>query len=217
MSEKNSKEAVKHNTKSDTGKKKIHFDDIEENSKQLSKSDDIKPKIVSRNTKLVKSKAGKLNEIKTIDVAESPKKGNNINIVFKHDDGNEYTNNTNYKLTLKKSKIRGAGLGVFADEDIPDGKLLSNYDGKLVRRSKNDFDPDYSMEINDRYVIDGSEYPRPLTSMINDTYGTKKVYNCEFLVREKEKVVQILTIKPIAKGDELYIDYGGDYWTSRKE
>jgi hypothetical protein len=190
----------------------------------------------TRNTKLKKVGSGKLSDIVQTECIEEDKKNRNavssdtkeetkmsdtkeetklIDNVFTHENGKTYYNNTGYKLSLKKSKIKGAGLGVFAEENIPKGEHIGNYDGKIIQRKKKHFDPDYSMEINEKYVVDGSCYPRPLTSMINDTYKTKKKHNCEFVVKESKKRVEVYSTRSIADGDELYIDYGNEYWTSR--
>jgi hypothetical protein len=190
---------------------------------------DTDTKQFTRNTKLKKITSGKLSDIKQTECMKDEITDKEIKVkdiidetetklvdnVFTHENGNTYYNNTDYKLSLKQSKIKDAGLGVFAEEFIPKGKLIGNYDGKMIQRKKKHFDPDYSMEINEKYVVDGSYYPRPLTSMINDTYKTKKKYNCEFIVRESKKRVEVHSIRPIAEGDELYIDYGNEYWTSR--
>lgn len=210
--------------KGKTGKLSEIEEEIKKETRKKSNDNEINENAVKKETKKTENKKETQEKAEekgsVVDAAEKKKlKREEIekkqkDLSFVYDDGKTYFNNTRYKLSLKPSKIRNAGLGVFAEEAIPKGKI-GNYDGKIIQRDKKKFDPDYSMEINAKYIIDGSFYPRPLTSMINDIYKTKKKHNCEFIVRESKKKVEVYAIKPIAEGDELYIDYGEEYWTSR--
>ena len=49
--------------------------------------------------------------------------------------------------------------------------------------------------------------------MINDVYKTNKIINCEFLLNEEEKRIEIWSgDKLINEGDELFASYGDKYW-----
>uniref|UniRef100_A0A6C0EB79 SET domain-containing protein n=1 Tax=viral metagenome TaxID=1070528 RepID=A0A6C0EB79_9ZZZZ len=141
------------------------------------------------------------------------KKEEDRDIIIKN--GKTYYNNMFYDMKLKKSNIKNAGLGVFSQVNIDNKVVIGEYDGKLVK-STDKYNADYTMQITEKIYVDGSKYPRPFTSMINDTYKTNFKHNCEFVIREKKQKVLIRTIRPIKKGDELYIDYGEEYWTSRE-
>jgi hypothetical protein len=53
-------------------------------------------------------------------------------------------------------------------------------------------------------------------AMINDTYKTNYNYNCEFIINESNsdynKKVEIWSISDININEELFIDYGDNYW-----
>lgn len=44
---------------------------------------------------------------------------------------------SDYQLVVKKSNIRGGGMGLFADEDIPKGSIIGEYEGDK-------YPPDYT-------------------------------------------------------------------------
>ena len=124
----------------------------------------------------------------------------------------EYVYNSIFDLEIKKSMIKNAGLGVYAKENIKSKTLLGNYIGK---KKTNDYFSigTYSIQLNSKYFIEAIDYPRSVFAMINDSRFSNFDYNCEFLVTDNS--VEIWSIKFIKEGDELFIDYGDDYWVNR--
>ena len=127
----------------------------------------------------------------------------------------KYYNNTKFALELKDSQIENAGIGLFTKEKIKKNRLIGYYGGELLKVKNENYDPDYSIEINNRYVIDGSKYPRPFTSMMNDAHKSKFSNNCEFIVDLAKKRVEMRATRIINEGEELFIDYGEEYWETR--
>ena len=154
---------------------------------------------------------------KTLLINTEQDKGKNEKLTYKN---KKYVNNTFFDLTLNKSKIKMAGLGVFAKEFIPKDTLIGVYGGTIVEKKTGEYDADYSMELTTKLIIDGSLWPRPLTSMVNDSHGTKFTNNCEFKMNNKrgnDRRVVLFSIDDINENEELFVDYGDGYWASRME
>ena len=121
-----------------------------------------------------------------------------------------YYNNSIFELKIDKSYIEDAGLGVFAEENIPKNSFIGFYEGENI-----DYHPDntdYFFVINDYNGIDAYKYPRCYMAMLNDARKSYNNYNCEFRIDDKNLLVEVWSIKNIMKGEELFIYYGSDYW-----
>ena len=129
-------------------------------------------------------------------------------------------------IYIQKSKIPGAGNGVFSKKKIKSGKKLGEYIGKYYKINnnideiyeiinKNSGTDEYVMAINDKKgdiyaLIDGYDNGNWIT-MINGA-KTKEQFNyinCEFY--QYNKRMYLKTTKEIQKNDELIIDYGDRY------
>lgn len=103
---------------------------------------------------------------------------------------------------IKKTKTKGRG--VFARKSIPEGTLVGDYLGKLIRLENIDFDEEkkklFLMYYDDRIGI----YPdlrKPGVHLINHSCSP----NC-WLIRHKNHTI-IFALKNISKGEELTISY----------
>lgn len=124
----------------------------------------------------------------------------------------EYIYNSKFKLEIKSSSIKNAGLGVFANQFIPRNTLLGEYTGTL--KTSDQFSCGlYALELKSGILIDAFEYPRSVFAMINDSRFSDYDYNCKFLVMENK--AEIWTVNDINIDDELFINYGDDYWKYR--
>jgi hypothetical protein len=45
-------------------------------------------------------------------------------------------------------------------------------------------------------------------------YNHSSEPNCEY-IQEEPRVIKFVTLRPVAKGEELYIDYGEEWWATR--
>jgi SET domain-containing protein len=117
---------------------------------------------------------------------------------------------TRYRLEVRESNIQGRGL--FASEEIPWGKKIKEYKGKIIsdneakKRAKKGATA--IMELGDGFNIDGFDEGNGAAFANHDRENP----NC-FLLREKGKVWIVAGIEGIEAGDELTYDYGSDYYT----
>jgi uncharacterized protein len=111
--------------------------------------------------------------------------------------------NAAYRLKVKRSR---AGLGLYAEEDIPKGVKIIEYVGRVMID-----EPDekkghrYIFNVDRHMDIEGS--PRwNVARYINHACRP----NAESYIYAKH--VWIRSIKRIAKGEEITYDYGKEYW-----
>ena len=143
-----------------------------------------------------------------------------------------YFNNTDYNLIIKESKIQNAGLGLFLDtlaNPILKNVFLGYYFGYWNYDNTNQSNCSYY--INKRICIDVKNNNRPFTSMMNDAYRTdftnniiskcKLDENVVLNIRKKNcdnydpnKIIELYTTRDILPGDELFFEYGENYWKS---
>lgn len=116
-----------------------------------------------------------------------------------------------WKPTIaKKVKIaraeKGAGLGLFADEDIAKDEYIIDYGGIILPNAKCTNHPGkYLFEVDDHFTIDGSGREN-IARYINHSCAP----NCEAVIEDGE--IKINSIKQIKKGEELCYDYGKEYF-----
>ena len=117
-----------------------------------------------------------------------------------------------YRLEVRKSPIQGRGL--FALEDIPWGKKIMQYRGKII--SDKDAQKRFKegataiMELGKDKNIDGFADGNG-AAYVNHS---RENPNC-FLLRHKGKVWLVAGIEGIKAGQELTYDYGSDYYPQR--
>jgi hypothetical protein len=144
----------------------------------------------------------------------------------------QYYTNSKFKLEIKSSNITGAGLGVFALDDIPIDSFIDTYDGEYgttsSKLSKTDYYGHklkrivhslYYIEVEKDIGIDAKTYPRCFVSMVNDCYNSEYKENSEFRnIRYPGEIpkVGLWTTREIKSGDELYVSYGDEYWCNIK-
>lgn len=106
---------------------------------------------------------------------------------------------------MRKSKIHG--MGVFANTWIAAGRLLARYDGNILTAEEVKRElvagNRYLLELPDGTVIDGSA-GHELGRFFN--YSCDPSAHLEF----KEGTPVIVSSRPIARGEEITIDYGFD-------
>ena len=115
--------------------------------------------------------------------------------------------------------------GVFALHDISCGQIVDVYLGRDVHRShkrKDDIDNDKVVSYDNRLVIPDIETLSNYAHFINDCadggFTIDENANVDFLlvsVTAKRKVVLIVSRRAIRKGEELLLNYGSEYWTTK--
>jgi len=110
-----------------------------------------------------------------------------------------------YTTVVKRSKP-GAGLGLFAGEDIPKGAQIIEYVGRVLKPGEEYTSKSkYLFEITKKKTIDGAARSNKARYANHSC-----VPNAE--VEIKKQRVWIYAKKNIRKGEEIAYDYGKEYW-----
>jgi SET domain-containing protein len=123
-------------------------------------------------------------------------------------------------VVIKKSKIPGAGMGVYSTKDISKNSIVGEYKGNFLSDDeyKKLVDADewhYVMGLNEcsykftngiRF-IDGRN--GNFTTRIN--YAPQEFQNVKFQKVCEKPFVIVVALRDIKKDEEIYIDYGPDY------
>lgn len=125
-------------------------------------------------------------------------------------------------LEVKSSKIRGAGKGAFARVNICEGTRVGEYKGKVLTAAAYDrlrdkaYVYEVAKKVNGRYqmhYIDARLHKRnnPLRYVNGArTAVQKKKINVE--AYQYAETIYYRSIRDIAAGEEIIIDYGDSYW-----
>ncbi|MCW3123537.1 MAG: protein-lysine N-methyltransferase [Flavipsychrobacter sp.] len=120
------------------------------------------------------------------------------------------------KITIRKSKIQGAGRGVFATDDIKKGEVLEIC--PVLIFNKKDTSHIMDSSLNDYvYAYDKGQtmFVLGYGSLYNHSNTPNAKY--ELLVEpdraEKDNEFCFTAIKPIRKNEEIYISYGTDHFS----
>ncbi|MBS1606248.1 MAG: SET domain-containing protein [Bacteroidetes bacterium] len=125
-------------------------------------------------------------------------------------------------LVVKRSTLKGAGKGLFTTRDIPRGKKIVEYKGKVTTWKEVDSRDGmngYIYYVNRHHVIDAAETKEALARYANDAKGLVRVEglrnNCTYNIEGKR--VYIVSMKNIPAGSELFVGYGKEYWDIIRE
>lgn len=124
----------------------------------------------------------------------------------------EYYHSSIFNLVIDKSNIISAGKGVFTEESISDNTFIDFYTGDICYNIRCG---EYFVEIDDNCGINAISFPRCYMAMINDAYNSQFINNCEIRINYNKTLnncVEIWSIKNIEKGEELFLNYGEEYW-----
>lgn len=119
-----------------------------------------------------------------------------------------------FGVSVKKSHIKGAGLGLFAERTFRADERIVEYTGEKLttdqydRRYASDALGSYGIQLSERYVIDAAKTTSGVARYACDYHGSGKKANAEYVVfGSRIYIVATRTIKP---GEEIYTDYGDD-------
>lgn len=122
-------------------------------------------------------------------------------------------------LIVKPSRIQGAGMGLFARDFIPKGKKLGWYRGELITRQEwiDSEDDSYMWMIKDsndtEFYIDGSTIKKNnKLRYVNGCMTPSQKFCVNVDAYQSGNKIWYETTRKIHKGEELIVDYGGDYW-----
>lgn len=126
------------------------------------------------------------------------------------------------RLVVKRSSLPGAGKGLFTKNLIPAGTRIVEYKGRITTWKEvktSEVENNYIFYVNRNHVINAEPYKKALGRYANDARGLRKikgVRNNSIYAIDKDKVF-IEATRDIFPGEEIFVDYGKDYWDTMRE
>jgi hypothetical protein len=125
---------------------------------------------------------------------------------------NNSVKNNSYidKISIKQSLIPNGGRGVFAEKDFKKGEvievcpLITDYKKNFVNSKIKDYTFKSKFKPDQEVIVFG------MCSMYNHSDNYNVAHN-----QDPENMVY-RAARDIKKGEELYVNYGENYWNSRK-
>lgn len=117
-------------------------------------------------------------------------------------------------LRIMKSKVPGAGLGLFAARRLPKDERI-DYTGDRVPLASGEDGGAYFLEVRRDMAIDAARTNCGEGRWVNDPRGTAQAANSEFVIHSdpvRGRVACLRTLRPIEKEEEILVKYGAAYW-----
>ena len=116
------------------------------------------------------------------------------------------------RLVVKKSKIRGAGLGLFANMDFPADAVLGEYWGVRTTTKPADGRYTWRVDTDDGPVyIDAAQNDCPLR-FVNGAKTERQHERINCKTYTSHGALLYVTTRAVKAGEELIVDYGPYYW-----
>jgi uncharacterized protein len=130
---------------------------------------------------------------------------------------NERKGISQHRLVVKKSRLPGAGKGLFTRDLISKGSFIIEYKGSITTWKKvlesTEFNG-YVYYVNRNHVIDAVLDDAGVARYANDAKGVVTipgiVNNAEYVTRNKQVFIKATT--EINAGEEILVAYGKEYW-----
>jgi SET domain-containing protein len=121
------------------------------------------------------------------------------------------------QLVVKRSKLPGAGKGLFTLKAIPKGTRIVEYKGKRTtwKEVQNDNGSNgYIFYMDRNNVIDAQNTKTALARYANDATGLSKVKGLSNNSKYEQDngKVYIESYRDIPAGGEIFVSYGKEYW-----
>ncbi len=114
---------------------------------------------------------------------------------------------------IKPSSIPGIGMGLFAKRTIRKGDTIGPYEGKVLNdrqcHRKPWIDSHHLLHICVDCTIHGENYTRYIN------HSDKP--SAHFVVSTRWKTARVEALRTIRPGEELFLDYGPDFWAIHHE
>ncbi len=113
------------------------------------------------------------------------------------------------------SRTKKMGLGVFAKDKLHEGTLIET--SPVIVMSAEDRKSIDQTLLHD-YIFEWGEDLKSCAMALGyvPLYNHSYASNCEYEMEFKLQRISIKTVRPIKKGEELFINYNGD-WDSEKK
>ena len=122
-------------------------------------------------------------------------------------------------LVIRQSRIKGAGLGLWAAQSFSAGQCLCEYLGSVYRTVEAVRLPasekDYLMRLGSQVYVDAKPHKSVLARYLNDCRNVN-LYNVEFVKLPSQEKALVIATRNIFRGEELFVDYGKLYWFKKK-
>jgi len=116
-------------------------------------------------------------------------------------------------LRIKTSGITGGGLGLFAERNFKKGEHITPYSGDYAALRGPRDGGQYDLEITKFRAIRAARTNTAPGRWLNDAKGQNELSNnTEFVMDRTRGTGRLRAIRAIAKGAELLVPYGPDYW-----
>ena len=132
-------------------------------------------------------------------------------------DKNERKGISQHRLVVKKSRLPGAGKGLFTRDLISKGSFIVEYKGSITTWKKvleSTAFNGYVYYVNRNHVIDAMQDDAGIARYANDAKGMVTVpgivNNAEYVIRNKQVFIKAIT--EINAGEEILVAYGKEYW-----
>jgi uncharacterized protein len=121
-------------------------------------------------------------------------------------------------LIVKKSKLPGAGKGLFTKIAIAKGTRIVEYKGKIVTWKEVEKMADdrngYVFFFNSKNCIDAWQTKKSVAHFANDAMGITRIEglrnNAEYVTEKKRCYIE--ASKDIPTDAEILVGYGAEYW-----
>ena len=119
---------------------------------------------------------------------------------------------TENDFEIRTSTIEGAGIGLFARHAIGEEDTIGYYTGEVITE-KEFHDPDrpfsaYVMWVTKDHILVGEGPKANYTRYINHDDEP----NAFLVVSSRWKTARFQALRDIELGEEIFFDYGEDYW-----
>ncbi len=113
------------------------------------------------------------------------------------------------------SRTKKMGMGVFAKEKLDEGTLIET--SPVIVMSGEDRKSIDQTPLHD-YIFEWGEDRKSCAMALGyvPLYNHSYASNCEYEMEFKKNSITIKTVRPIKKGEELFINYNGD-WNNEKK
>jgi len=123
------------------------------------------------------------------------------------------------QLFIKKSRLPGAGKGLFTNKFIKKGTRIVEYKGRITtwkETSKEDLDNPFVFYVKRDHVIDAAPYKKAIARFANDANGLNKIKgitnNANYL--QDGLRIFITAKRDVEAGNEILVGYGKEYWAA---
>ena len=126
-------------------------------------------------------------------------------------------------VKIAPSKIPGAGLGLYLLDDAKEGEFVARYSGEPINRTENATrSGHYRIKISNNLYLDAEKSHHFEGRFINDGKRSGRGVNVRFAAGYRTNMcsstnlrwIRIYATRDIQAGEELYLDYGDDFWVT---